>query len=1181
MVNIVKPPKKPLNSKIILRRAPTQEEFFRGALTKNPISLTMLKSRGGDGQSEPTVRDLRQHIANDLQMGDSAELLELLVANKILDIDLKLRVVLQVVWREHLAQHSAAASPTLASLLAGGRAGARSFLSSGSSLSLMLNSSLERTLASQGSALSVAADSPLSDLPPMVVTYRLTGVDGEATEDTISSLNDPEAPTETGSPDEVESLMEKQYGITRFAMRGRGVYCVLRSVEENIIDTLRKIRRDSIGSPENFSRNHFNQSLYPGLSLLICCAKLPSNRKLLLQARAPTILLRLLLDVLHALEDDEGNKSSESNPTTKGLQELIEVLASDILSSNGDASSDVMEEGDVEDDASTLRLLMQAIEASSLSRPLRNVIAKLLPYLTYGKRKLSNELAMEFMRHVPSEFLGSYEREEESEGRRKNGSVLMDTFIHTSVSLPGNEICNSLRAELVDCGFVERIAKYILEFAPRKPPSWSPSLWSKGSELTKLNRDILEKQWKEYLCRPGLKTAFEMVVGLSKQHRETQTFLGGFRSGNLCFLEVCHWLESTSDNASACISMKGLGLFAETLLDDIVEMETQISHEVRRTRRKTRERKKEIALERRSKTLTDINRFRRPLAAALGPELVAKPAGEESTSSSVKETAASILAPVLGLFRDSATSGPENDAKESQHSSKRRKKSSPLKSPAKTESARPAWMLEFESLEDEPGLTCSVCQEGRMLQPSELLGLYVFVKKVSIPSQHGSRSNIDGSALLTSLPSSVPASMEGTHAALDWYQAGKTAGDELRELARGAVATSSSVANHRRAASYTTTVTAGNAIHLSCHAKARQADRNHPKAPKSEWEGASLRNSRVNCNVILPLVSSRSSAISLVAVRNALTDHTTAVSNLLGARPKSMLWTVLHDVRLILLRMAYGEPLNADCGGGSLSSNSQLVFYQLLMAQMFETEAQVDAPETSMHARALSAGFLSAREIISANDCQSVGTTALIRGVADCAHMAALCCIAFHNTKDDYDLDSDSSEDTPHPKRRWVVGKEQFLRGLLNCAGCYHAVGIHNSGCLTGLIAGGKRNGSAAFADWEIVGDEGNLIHREPLSHPAARSTRASSKNGGRVNIEDFGKALRPLVVYYAMMDQLSSDFTPNMDDVAIEDCANRLLEVIESCQKAKNVHELLEKAKITLPPEEMIHELNRGMTSA
>ena len=98
----------------------------------------------------------------------------------------------------------------------------------------------------------------------MVITYRLTGVDGEATEDTVSTLKDPEAPSESSSEAEIELMMEKEYGITRTLMIGRGVFCLLRSVQSNILHTLQKIRRDSIGRSENHARKIFRQSFYPG-----------------------------------------------------------------------------------------------------------------------------------------------------------------------------------------------------------------------------------------------------------------------------------------------------------------------------------------------------------------------------------------------------------------------------------------------------------------------------------------------------------------------------------------------------------------------------------------------------------------------------------------------------------------------------------------------------------------------------------------------------------------------------------------------------------------------------------------------------------------------------------------------------------------------------------------------------
>ena len=704
ILGIVKPQKKPLNTRINLRRAPTQEEFFRGALSRNPITLSMLKPRGSDTQTEPTVRDLRNYIAEDLQMGDSAELLELLATNKILDLDLKLRVVNQTVWRDHCIQNTNSSS-----VLAGGRGGSRSFLASGSGLSLIL----ER---SSGSAPNITSDTPLSSLPAMSITYRLIGVDGEATEDTLTTLVDPEAPSESSSPEEAEKLMESQYGITRLIAKDRGIIRLLRSVEGNINDVLKNIRRDDVETgSDNFSRRHFKQSFYPGLDLLICCAKLSSNRRLLLDARAPTILLRVLLDVLHALEDSgDDHMASESNQTARGLKTLIEVLASDISKiSGGDSSSNDADDDDSEEDATTtLRLLMDSIETSSLSRPLRNIIAKLLPYLTYGKPKLTKELAAEFMEHVVVENFTDFEKEEGNEGSSICPSVLMDTFIHASASLPANIVCNSLRVELVNCGFVKRILDYFMTDVPTSAPSWSPSLWSKTEQeqLSKGKQTKLETEWRDYSKRLGLKTSLEMVVGLAKEHEGTQLFIGGFSRGSVSFLQVCHWLESSSDLPSSGISLKGLGILAETILDDLVDFGTPVSKKIKSIRKRTRERKKQIAMERRSQALLGMSKFGALAGPSPGQDSSNVLSGPgNNTQGSVRGTAASLLAPVFGLFRDSATGPSANEPSDTTQPASKRRKKSPGKQSVK-EPAKPAWMEEMENIEEETGLSCCVCQ---------------------------------------------------------------------------------------------------------------------------------------------------------------------------------------------------------------------------------------------------------------------------------------------------------------------------------------------------------------------------------------------------------------------------------------------------------------------------------------
>jgi hypothetical protein len=1189
--DVIRPPKKPLNTKIIMRRAPTQEEFFRGSLSRNPIAISDLRPSTETDQYEPTVSDLRQHIASDLQMSDSAELIEIIVANKILDVNLKLRVVHQVLWRNHLMEQGSSGVSSSSGI---------NFFSAGGGISMILSGGSSGPGGSRG--LNITADTPASALPSLVATYRLAGVDGEATEDTVAvgDLIDPEAPAGAASPEEADRLLEKEYAITRLVTDGRGIYVLLRSIQAYLYDTLRKIRRDDVGCEgTNPSRARFKESApCHGLTLLRHCAQLSSNRKKLQRARAPTILLNLLLEVLKTLEGSSSGKASEGtrrNPTAEILQELIESLTSDIASGTAERSStaegeDEGYESDLAQDAASMPLLLESIETISLSTPLRNIIAKLLPFLTYGQADLSRELARHFDTNIIVDSLADCESESQTAAK---SAILMNTFVQTAISLPANDVCNSLRSELTSCGFVDRLAMFILKGMPKQPPPWSPALWQTGelpaesssSSMQKKRdiqsassatnqRKIAEDAWRRYFLRDGIRTAFRILTGLSKKHPATQARIAMFAD----FLQSCHWIEATSDNLAANVETNGLGLLAETLLDEMMDGNEEVKTLVEGARKKTRLRKKELAQERRNRALLKMSKFG-PLAGTGITREEPAPA-----QPSPRRGSFSILAPFVGFFREGSPSNAAATAPASTAPSSSSRPVARAKQQTKGDKSpeKPSWLAEAEMMEDETGINCAVCQEGRTLQPSELLGLYVFVKKVSIPLDDcGSRAGIEGSNLLRALPSSLPSSLLGTHVAIEWFPVGRMTAQELPNSASGSLTVSGS--GGRRNSLFTTTVSAGNGIHFSCHRRARSADRNHPKAPKSEWEGAALRNSRVNCNVILPLVSSRSSKVPLMAVDSALTDHQSAVSNLLGTSPKSMLWTVLHDVRFLLLRMAYGEPLNADCGGGSLSSNCQLLFYQLLMADMFDKGAQVDQPEDSQHARGLAAGLLAGCAIVTAQDNKS-NTSSLTRGVADASPMAALTSILFHNCCPDSGKDVSSRNDQatkPHARRQWLMGRDYFLQGLLMCAGRRHARGLEGSGCLSSR---GVRQRAESFAEWEMLevdASEEGLSNIDTGRPSASRGKPKSRVASSKPTVEDFKNALRPMITIFAMFDRLSAEFTVSMDDVQVRESSERLVNVITDCQRSRNIYELLQRAKVTLDHDLMIDLLQKGMVAA
>jgi hypothetical protein len=308
-----------------------------------------------------------------------------------------------------------------------------------------------------------------------------------------------------------------------------------------------------------------------------------------------------------------------------------------------------------------------------------------------------------------------------------------------------------------------------------------------------------------------------------------------------------------------------------------------------------------------------------------------------------------------------------------------------------------------------------------------------------------------------------------------------------------------------------------------------------------------------------------------MSLENALADHHTAASNTLGSQPKSMLWTMLHDIRLLLLRIAYGESLNADCGGGSLTSNSSLIYYMLFMSELLSKDAALDSPSTVQHAKQLTPGFLAASSILRASDYKEDNITSqrMHRGLVDAAPMVSMCCVLFHNNPSNNDSQPPSKV-SPNPKRIWELHKDHFLCGFIRCAGRRYALGIDDSGCDSsrGSVLG-RRTRSASFNEWDLPSDEHIRIGR----HTGGGKRGASS-------VEEYASALRPMITFFAMIDQISKDFSISMEDEIVEESAERLVHVIEGCQKASDIRSLLSTAEVSLNDSKILKEFNAGMNT-
>ncbi len=161
---LVNPEKKQPMYAVCLKRAPSQEMYIKGSMSKSIYPMSELGL---------FMSDIRTRICKDIGMSGTEELMELLVANQIIGLDLPIKLVYEKVWWPHVFRKR--------------------------------NPEVED--------ISPVETAHPSQLEPMTVVYRLAGVDGEATENRVDTIPDAKAPEDP----------EKKYALaTVFADPGLG-----------------------------------------------------------------------------------------------------------------------------------------------------------------------------------------------------------------------------------------------------------------------------------------------------------------------------------------------------------------------------------------------------------------------------------------------------------------------------------------------------------------------------------------------------------------------------------------------------------------------------------------------------------------------------------------------------------------------------------------------------------------------------------------------------------------------------------------------------------------------------------------------------------------------------------------------------------------------------------------------
>jgi hypothetical protein len=102
-------------------------------------------------------------------------------------------------------------------------------------------------------------------------------------------------------------------------------------------------------------------------------------------------------------------------------------------------------------------VLLRSLHSTELSPPLCKVIAKLLPFLTYGRVSQSEEFASYFSKYIDVNRLGMVDGPQSSDEHEwhQRGNDLITTFVEAAINLPPVPVCNNLRKELLSNGFAD------------------------------------------------------------------------------------------------------------------------------------------------------------------------------------------------------------------------------------------------------------------------------------------------------------------------------------------------------------------------------------------------------------------------------------------------------------------------------------------------------------------------------------------------------------------------------------------------------------------------------------------------------------------------------------------------------------------------------------------------------
>ncbi|KAL3677862.1 hypothetical protein R1sor_020818 [Riccia sorocarpa] len=520
LCDIICPTKPEQAYMMVLNKAHTQEEFIRGSMTKNPYSSL---------EVGPLMRDVKNKICQQLELLGLVEDdygMELLVAGNIIALDLSVAQVYEQVWRKSHSQAATAGVPS--------------------------------------SILSAAGAGASKECPPMTVTYRLQGLDGEATEPMIKELE--------------EDREESQDPEVEFAIAGVMRECGGLEIVLNMVQDL-----------SNFEMKAGQEELTLVLKLLMFCCKIRANRQALLQLGALGVLLEAARRAF----------STDAAEPAEGLLLIVESLVSeanesDLGVSESFASSSKTGDGTGVRAVNAVHMFLEklshpaAVTKSNKQQRNNDTVARILPYLTYGEESAMTVLVDHFLPYLKD--WGAFDtlvkqhlenpKDEVLAHQAATHQLALDNFVKLTESIKLNPNGEKLKSLIMERSITTGSIRYL---------KGQFSIIEKGSDYRS------SPEWAQSLEMPSVPIILTMLRGLSRGHLATQECLD--KEG---ILPLLHALEGVSGENE-------IGAKAENLLDTVSDKESKgegfLTSKVSTLRDATRDEMRRRALQKREQLL--------------------------------------------------------------------------------------------------------------------------------------------------------------------------------------------------------------------------------------------------------------------------------------------------------------------------------------------------------------------------------------------------------------------------------------------------------------------------------------------------------------------------------------------------------------------------------------------------